>query len=817
MLARLPFRSKLMLVVSIPLLVLLVFAGFAINARFDAMAAQDQVAALSEPFAALGTVARDTSAEGVASETFARTRGEDPAAALAALQRARAATDRSIAALRASVGRLDGNVPPVTFAEVSRYATGLPGVLRIFRGAVDHYSLWITYFAPSAHDALNRAQDVVRALDDHDLAAGFESILDLRRRQVALGDQATALLYTIRQGAPDPSGVVGAAWVDAIVGERTAEDRFANEVDPAARAAYLRSGAADVVQSPIQADAATGGLPATLSAPAADYEQWYAGQLAQIDRGVHAVSTVVGDVASSQRSDDRTQLLLVVGGTALLLAGVLVLSWVLVRSVTRPLRALTRAARDVSERRLPQLVDTLHRGGDLGADQLGELTPIRVESEDEVGELAKAFNTIQQVTVAVAEDQAALLKKGIGDLYVNLARRNQSLLDRQISLLDEMEARVDEPDELGSLFELDHLATRMRRNAESLLVLSGSEQPRQWRTAMPLLDVARGAAAEIADFARISYFGFEGDLAIAGNAVADVSHLLAELLENAAAFSPPATPVVVAGRAIERRFVITITDEGIGMNDERLAGANALLARPPAAGLSLSRTLGLYVVAHLAARHGIHVQLRHAPGTGLTAVVALPASILARTGEPTPSWSEPAAPATWPDATAPSPVTVATDTSRPPDMTRPPEMPREPQRTRMDVAPPIDVVDRPRTAPATESDDSAPPAPPSEPVVPRSTPGGWRLEDPGAPATSNDPGSASDGEAGPRRAPGAPLESRRPGEHLTHQPGAAAPSPTAEVRPRPERVAELLNRHERGKREGMRGGPGTPASPGEQP
>ena len=768
MLARLPFRSKLMLVVSIPLLVLLVFAGFAMSARFDAMAAQDQVAELSAPFAALGAVARDVSAEGVAAERFARTRATDPEAARATVERARATTDRAVETLRGSVGRLAGNVDDATLSSVTDFSRTLPAVLQMYRGAVDGHSLWIAYFGPIAHEALDRAQGIVRTVDDTELAAGFETILDARRQQVALGDQAAVLLYTIRQGVPDESGVLGSAWVSAIVDGRTALQRFTTEIGPEARAAFEGAGGGRVIASPIQADAETGGLPATLTAAPAEYERWYGDQVARLDSGTRAVSQVVGDAAASQRSDVRSELLLVVGGTALLLGGVLVLSWVLVRSVSKPLRALTRAARDVSERRLPRLIDSLHHGGELTADQLGEMTPIRIDSQNEVGELAKAFSTVQQVTVAVAEEQSALLKKGIGDLYVNLARRNQSLLDRQISLLDDMEARVDEPDQLGALFELDHLATRMRRNAESLLVLSGAEQPRQWGTAVPLLDVARGAAAEIADFARISYFGFDGDVAVSGSAVADVSHLLAELLENAAVFSPPSAPVVVAGRPIDQRFVITITDEGIGMTDERLATANALLARPPAPGLSLSRTLGLYVVAHLAARHAIHVQLRHAPGTGLTAVVALPTSVLASAGETTASPPPPRA--------TPGPITE----------------PEAPAHAEM-----VETVTGATTA-------GAPAAASSIAWQQAAADGGLahRVRTADGRGADEAVGTGA-GNGNGRGAPGSErLQSRTPGTSLTYEPGVGAPPRVSEVRPRPERVAELLNRHERGKHDG---------------
>src|SRR5262249_37484542 len=180
---------------------------------------------------------------------------------------------------------------------------------------------------------------------------------------------------------------------------------------------------------------------------------------------------------------------------------------------------------------------------------------LTVASNDEIGELARAFNTIQETTVRVAEEQASLLRKGIGDLYVNLARRNQSLVDRQISLLRVREALAANPRQDLSLFQPDPLATRMRRNVESLLVLSGAGQARQWSESIPILAVVRAASGEIADFARVSFVGFEGDVAIAGNAVADVTHILAELLENATAFSPPGSPVVVAGMLAERRLV----------------------------------------------------------------------------------------------------------------------------------------------------------------------------------------------------------------------------------------------------------------------
>ncbi|HUF83651.1 MAG TPA: ATP-binding protein, partial [Acidimicrobiia bacterium] len=277
---------------------------------------------------------------------------------------------------------------------------------------------------------------------------------------------------------------------------------------------------------------------------------------------------------------------------------------------------------------------------------LASIGPIDAKSRDEIGELGRAFNAIQSVAVEVAREQSALLRRGISDLFVNLARRNQSLLDRQIELIDRLEADEQDPDALQALFRLDHLATRMRRNADSLLVLADAEQLCRWQEPVPLLDVVRGAAAEIADFARVSITGLDQQMAVTGSAAADLTHLMAELLENATSFSPPQTPVTVHGVPHGDGVVLAVTDQGLGMPDDRVAEAHHLLADPPAAGLALSRILGLYVVGHLAARHGIVVELRPGEDRGLTALVAIPGQLLERpdaTFEPSPAAVPPAA------------------------------------------------------------------------------------------------------------------------------------------------------------------------------
>ena len=323
------------------------------------------------------------------------------------------------------------------------------------------------------------------------------------------------------------------------------------------------------------------------------------------------------------------------GATVIAMLLTLGLIWFVSRTVIRPVRRLTRVAREMSRRRLPQLVEALRTGGDVSALLP---TPIQVVvSEDELGELARAFHDVEAVTMEVAQEQSRLLRKGMSDLFVNLARRNQGLLERQLELLDDLERNEHDPSALDALFKLDHMATRMRRNAESLLVLSGSEQPRQWHDPIALLDVVRAAAAEIADFPRVELVGVDPALSVTGRAVADVAHMLAELLENATSCSPPDRPVVVSGAATANGFVLAVSDQGIGMPTDRIVEANRLLAHPPVVGLALSRALGLHVVGLLAARHGITVELRPGAPVGLVALVMIPHAVLEQAGPGSPT------------------------------------------------------------------------------------------------------------------------------------------------------------------------------------
>ena len=324
-----------------------------------------------------------------------------------------------------------------------------------------------------------------------------------------------------------------------------------------------------------------------------------------------------------EEADRGVRLFVGGAGTALILAMLLALS--AARSISAAVRRLTGAAREISEEQLPRLVDSLNNPQvqlDVRA------TDIDVHSNDEFGELANAFRSVEAAAIDVAAEQGSALRKGISDIFVNLARRNQALLDRQIEFIDRLESNEEDPDQLENLFRLDHLATRMRRNAESLLVLAGAEGPRRRSRDVSVTDAIRVAVGEVEDFARITLLAVDEANAQGGAAV-DLAHLLSELMENGTQYSPPDRRVEVVGHCSnDGGYVVSISDHGVGMSAEALAEANELLATPPALGLEMSRSLGFVVVSILASRHGIGVKLTDSPSGGVTALVSIPPRLM---------------------------------------------------------------------------------------------------------------------------------------------------------------------------------------------
>ncbi|MEU1677100.1 nitrate- and nitrite sensing domain-containing protein [Streptomyces roseifaciens] len=314
----------------------------------------------------------------------------------------------------------------------------------------------------------------------------------------------------------------------------------------------------------------------------------------------------------------------VLGAAALVCS--LVISLRIGRGLVRDLRQLRKEAHEASGIRLPAVMRRLAAGQriDLAAE-----APPREFGPDEIGQVGKALDTLQRAAVEAAVKQADM-RRGVADVFVNLARRSQVLLHRQLTLLDAMERRTEDTEELADLFRLDHLTTRMRRHAEGLVILSGAAPARQWRKPVRLMDVVRGAVAEVEDYERIEVRRLPR-LAVRGPAVGDLTHLVAELLENATVFSPPHTAVQVHGQRVANGFTLEIHDRGLGMSPDALLEANLRLAETPEFELSDTDRLGLFVVSRLARRHDVRVSLQTSPYGGTTAVVLIPLDLLTET------------------------------------------------------------------------------------------------------------------------------------------------------------------------------------------
>ncbi|OUD00966.1 sensor histidine kinase, partial [Streptomyces swartbergensis] len=313
------------------------------------------------------------------------------------------------------------------------------------------------------------------------------------------------------------------------------------------------------------------------------------------------------------------------GALILIVLGVsLVGAFVVARSMIRSLRRLEETATRVASDRLPELVKQLSESDPQDVDTSVE--SVGVHSRDEIGRVAAAFDDVHREAVRLAAEQA-LLRGNVNAMFTNLSRRSQGLIQRQLSLISELESREADPDQLSSLFKLDHLATRMRRNGENLLVLAGEEPGRRWTRPVPLVDVLRAAASEVEQYERIELASVP-TTEVAGRVVNDLVHLLAELLENATSFSSPQTKVKVTGHALpDGRVLIEIHDTGIGLSPEDLAAINERLASPPTVDVSVSRRMGLFVVGRLSQRHGIRIQLRPSDSGGTTALVMLPVDV----------------------------------------------------------------------------------------------------------------------------------------------------------------------------------------------
>jgi signal transduction histidine kinase len=466
---------------------------------------------------------------------------------------------------------------------------------------------------------------VASAVQDGDLRRGTE-LVNLSSRQIEMLSALARLLLvtgTVGGGVDAPDEIdrivelkvrwdasvaeLGRATApyDAVVARHFPHEFVAGFTDMADRA--LAGEAVDIDE-----------LLAPFEAPEADRLRTF--RVAMADELIAAADAI--------QADARHRETIVVAMSLATLAAAFGFTWLVSRSITGPLRSLTRQAKAMATERLPQGVSQVLLTP-LGEDLVvPEVEPVRVNTRDEVAEVARALTTVQDTALDLAVEQA-VLRRNIADSFVNLGRRNQNLLRRQLDFITALEHREADPTALGNLFRLDHLATRMRRNAESLLVLAGIEPSRQWASPVRLTDVVRAALGEVEDYQRVGLREIE-PATVVGPATADLAHLVAELVENALAFSPAQWAVEVAGHwRRDGGYTLAIIDAGEGMTPEALDQANRRLAGAESFTVAPSTYLGHYVAGNLAARHGISVRLdRGRGGHGTVASIDMPPALL---------------------------------------------------------------------------------------------------------------------------------------------------------------------------------------------
>jgi signal transduction histidine kinase len=625
MIRNLPIRTKLFAILVAPLVALTILASIGIGTSLARKVQAEQLTEEATFAVNLAQLVHELQQERDLSAGWVAGRGD--VGRQDAVIDQRKAVDKVLASIRKDVKRLEVKESPVQ----DTIALALPELNNLDEGRqkIDSSGMTVTgtldYYSGIINRLLAVDHQLASQTNDQALVGRVSTFASLARLKESTSLERGLLNAVAASGRFGPGEF---RLLPTIVGAQQAwRSQFDATASPAQRAAL------DQVRDSVEARQASELRDAVLTSdPDApvdlDPDQWYRYTTVKMDLLRQVEQNVAADVtAGSQavQSSASRQALIYTLILTLVLWLTVGLSFLMSRSMVRPLQGLTRTANEVADQRLPGLVDQLqHTKDPRDLDVVPE--PVPVTSGDEIGQVSAAFNSVHRVAIQVATEQAAL-RRSIGDMFINLARRSQTLIDRQLELLEDLERSEADPETLENLFKLDHMATRMRRNAEDLIVLSDSEPGRHWVQPMTLIDVARAAAAEVEQYQRVEFLPMV-DLQVAGHAAVDVVHLLAELIENATAFSPPNTKVQIAGQAVPHGYVVEIEDRGLGMSDEELVEANRRLANPPEIDFALSRMLGLYVVGRLAQRYNIKVQLRHSWYGGITALTLLPHDLL---------------------------------------------------------------------------------------------------------------------------------------------------------------------------------------------
>jgi signal transduction histidine kinase len=649
-------RSRLLLLITIPTLTAVVLGGTRIVSSVQsALTFQrvEQLAQLSSSVTTLAGRLEDERDQTVIYLAQQEAGSKTATTQLVQVKRQYALSAQPAAQVRAGVNAI-GSTFPVQVqqdaAQIRSELAALPSLRAASTGAKASVVGVIANYAASISTLLNIDDDIALGSGDASLASSVRALGQISRIEEDTSQQRAVLGAALTLKTFEPGMLTD--LVTAQAAEQAGIPQFDAVATPQQAALYRNTVSGNQVNSAQQDEQHAIDLGTTfsnitgqLTNSGITVQQWMRAATTKIDDLRQVERTIVSAAKTRANQLRRTAIIdaIIIGVAVTVLLGLaLVLTSLVGRSMVRPLRRLRAGALEIAGLQLPETVRRMSESDGSGSPLAVE--PIDVDSADEIGEVARAFDQVHREALRLAANEAAL-RGNVNAMFVNLSRRSQSLVERQIRLIDELEQGEQDAERLGSLFQMDHLATRMRRNSENLLVLAGHDSSRRWNQPVALVDVLRAAVSEIEQYERVS-LNVQPGISARGHAVNDAVHLLAELAENATSFSSAETPVTISGHLLSSGGVLLdITDQGVGMGAEEMAHANWRLDNPPVVDVAVSRRMGLFVVARLAARHGIRVRLRPAASGGLTALVWLPDEVVSRDGA-SPSGSQlPDAPA----------------------------------------------------------------------------------------------------------------------------------------------------------------------------
>ncbi|WP_203904541.1 sensor histidine kinase [Virgisporangium aliadipatigenens] len=632
----LPIWSKLGLIMIVPTIATIVVGTAGLIENVDSANGADRTRTLSRLSEQAGGLIHDLQNERAAAILLAGSPEAGKAEAKAAFDKVTPQTDKTLQGYqssRSAVADVDDTANPV-LKQVDGQLSDIPVIreqLRSDKGLAQ--SNLAHRYQEIVDGLLSVKQASARLTNEPELSVDQQNAYAISEQKEFLTQERIVVLRALAAGEGGMTSVLQQEFDSRIALRQEAEARFKENALPSQKELFEQTLSGGDLRKAVLYEGQVGSAQgAGLTFTAVDWDSAmsaYADRLREVE---HEMDEAIVERATIERDNLQRTVLVETGLLLAMLLLAILFAWLVARSMARSLRELRHGALTVAQYGLPQAVARLRdpalaiqSSPDQVARQISEPLPVR--SRDEFGQVTEAFNAVHLEAVRTAAEQAQL-RASVATMFVNLARRSQILVDRLIGHLDRLERGEEDPDRLAELFQLDHLATRMRRNDENLLVLAGADSSRVQREPAPLMDVLRAAQSEVEHYTRIEFGTIDRDVEIAAHAVNDMVHLIAELLDNATAFSPPDSAVVVEARRVGDRAVLLVEDRGIGISPDQMRELNDKLANPPVVDVAVSRMMGLVVVARLAARHGVKVELRRAQERGTVADIALPAGVL---------------------------------------------------------------------------------------------------------------------------------------------------------------------------------------------